>query len=68
MIWRALHTAVVIHWASLLIASVAEVFRHGDMPRPAALTGHFETSFVLYMTAALLLTVVSALRALWREE
>lgn len=67
MIWRVVHWLAAVQWGFFLFVMLIEIFRHGDLPRAAAPAGHFETSFIMWMTALLILTVASAMRGAWLE-
>lgn len=68
MIWRLIHFYVALSWASLLAAAGVEIFQQGEMARKAVTAGHYETSFVMWMTSLLALTVASATRGFLLED
>ncbi|WP_314712962.1 hypothetical protein [Sphingobium yanoikuyae] len=68
MMWRVLHAAVFAHWSLLLISLICDIAEHGELQKTASAAGHFSTGFVLYMSAALVATGASALRASWVER
>lgn len=68
MIWRIIHWFVALQWGALLGIMLVEIFRYGDLPRSAAPAGHFETSFIMWMTALLALTVASTVRGAFLES
>lgn len=68
MIWRLIHWFVAGQWGALLVAMLIGLYRFGDLPRSTDTTGHFETSFVLWMAVLLATTVASSVRASLIED
>lgn len=65
MFWRLLHLTVAMTWSAMFCAMLTDLVQHGDLPRKAVAAGHYEASFVMFMTLLLAATITSALRALW---
>ncbi len=66
--WRLLHAAVAAFWTLLLWDTLWAVAIHGDLPRSASQSGHYDTSFVLFVVTLCAATVASALRGLWNDS